>query len=199
MGEILSNYVKHGVNRMRLRKSTGNKGESAPKPVAGAGKIRHVRLPLGFRGQCCHKLSMTVFIRPHHLLCMLTYLGKGYTPDFVANYSTIIERINAGEDIRLVDGPDEICQPMLTEPACHCHNDSVRSRDAQAAVAIAGALELDLAAGSSLTLDAYRTDRLRRAFADSEIRSACSGCEWQELCSRIARNKFRGCHLAPPA
>ena len=141
---------------------------------------------------------MTVSIRPHHLLCMLTYLGKGYTPDFVAGYDRIIKRLNAGEDLRLVDGPDEICQPMLSEPNCHCHNDSVRQRDSQAAEAIGTVLGIHLSPGSAVILSASTTDRLRQAFAEGEIRAACGGCEWQELCTRIAKNRFRGCHLAPP-
>ena len=141
---------------------------------------------------------MTVSIRPHHLLCMLTYLGKGYTPEFVAGYDGIIARINAGEDILLVDGPDDICQPMLSEAECHCHKDSVATRDVQAAAEISRVLGLTLTAGVSFRLKARHTDQLRAAFAAATIRTACSGCEWQALCSRISGNKFRGCHLAPP-
>ncbi|MCK7611539.1 DUF1284 domain-containing protein [Roseibium sediminicola] len=142
---------------------------------------------------------MTVSIRAHHLLCILTYLGKGYTPSFVANYDRIIKRLNAGEDLWLIDGPDEICQPMLSEAGCHCHNDSVRQRDAQAAEAIGAALGKLLASGGALRLDRDSVMRLRQAFTSGEIQTACAGCEWQDMCSRIAKNKFRGCHLAPPA
>lgn len=142
---------------------------------------------------------MTVFLRPHHLLCMLTYLGKGYTPDFVANYDGIIARLNEGEALQIVDGPDDICRPMLQEPGCHCHNDSVRQRDSEAAAEIGRLLARDLSGGDSLRLDAETVTKLRAAFAEDTIRTACSGCEWQELCTRIAKNKFRGCHLAPPA
>ena len=38
---------------------------------------------------------MTVRLRAHHLLCMLTYVGKGYTAAFTANYDRIVERLNA--------------------------------------------------------------------------------------------------------
>nr|WP_269582225.1 DUF1284 domain-containing protein [Roseibium sp. Sym1] len=181
-----------------MRKSTGKNGEFVPFAMAGAGKTQLAGTPLGFSGECCHKRRMTVSIRPHHLLCMLTYLGKGYTPDFVANYGTVIDRLNAGEDIRIVDGPDEICQPMLQEANCHCHNDSVRSRDAQALEALGRLLGHPLTGVNCLVLDADTTEKLRHAFAASKIREACDSCEWQDLCSRIAQNKFRGCHLAPP-
>ncbi|MEM5584828.1 DUF1284 domain-containing protein [Roseibium sp. AS2] len=141
---------------------------------------------------------MTVSIRAHHLLCMLTYLGKGYTEDFVRNYSAVIDRLNAGEGIRLVGGPDEICAPMLNENVCHCHNDSVRERDNLAAQAIGSVVGRELAPGNLLRLDAATTQQLRDAFAAASIRTACTSCEWQALCTRIARNNYRGCQLAPP-
>ncbi len=146
----------------------------------------------------CNKNIMTVSIRPHHLLCMLTFLGKGYTKNFVDNYNVIIRRLNSGEDILLVDGPDDICQPMLCEEGCHCENESVRTRDEQAAREISKVLRLQLTCGSGLTLTAAQISLLRDAFVSSAIRTACAGCEWHDLCSGIAGNKFRGCRLAPP-
>ena len=72
---------------------------------------------------------MTVSLRPHHLLCMLTYLGNGYTADFVGNYNRIVKRLNKGEPIRLVGGPDDICQPMLRQASCHCPGSSRFAQD----------------------------------------------------------------------
>ncbi|GAB4533080.1 MAG: DUF1284 domain-containing protein [Roseibium sp.] len=141
---------------------------------------------------------MTVSLRPHHLLCLLTYLGKGYTEAFVRNYSMIVGRLNRGEDIRLVEGPDDICLPMLTETGCHCRNDSVRQRDAQALKAIRAVLGANRLSREVIEFDAEAAGLLRQAFADGTLRAACQGCEWHALCSRIALNEFRGCHLAPP-
>ena len=138
---------------------------------------------------------MTISIRPHHLLCMLTYLGKGYTPDFVGNYTGIVKRLNAGEPIELVSGPDDICQPMLGESTCHCHNDSVQSRDLEAAVEIGHVLGRNLQTGDCIVLTGEALQALRKAFSDGTIRSACVACEWAELCSDIASNEYRGCRL----
>jgi hypothetical protein len=141
---------------------------------------------------------MTIRLRPHHLLCMLTYAGKGYTPAFVANYTAIINRLNSGESIELVAEPDDICQPMLDEPACHCHNDSVRERDRQTARDIGEKLAGGQLANGPLSLNGKDVSRLRGWFADGSIRAACQGCEWYDLCSEIAQNEFRGCRLRPP-
>ena len=134
---------------------------------------------------------MTVRLRGHHLLCMLTYIGKGYSPAFVENYNTIAGRLSQAEDIALIDGPDDICQPLLCQPLlckddCHCFNESVVVRDRLALNAISDLFETKIAAGSQFTLDAERLNRMRSAFADGSIRKACQSCEWSDLCTRIA-------------
>ncbi|GAA0770776.1 DUF1284 domain-containing protein [Roseibium denhamense] len=141
---------------------------------------------------------MTIQIRPHHLLCLLTYLGKGYSDPFVQNYDRLVESINNGEDMQLVDGPDDICQPMLSSPECHCHNESVRERDRIAARDIGMLLMGEPFSAGPLRLTAPDIARLRAAFAEGTVRAACQGCEWQDLCTNIARKQFRGCRLQLP-
>lgn len=129
---------------------------------------------------------MAVRLRGHHLLCMLTYIGKGYSPAFVDNYDAIAGRLSNGEDIEIIDGPDDICEPLLCKSDCHCFNASVVVRDRLAMEAISGLLGLAISAGSRLSLDAMQLGRMRAAFADGSIRKACKSCEWSELCTRIA-------------
>lgn len=140
---------------------------------------------------------MTILIRPHHFLCMLTFMGKGYSAAFVKNYAKIVERLNSGEDIKIVDGPDDICKPMLHEPDHHCHNDSVKARDIAAAGKISEVLQVDLASVRQLSLPRSQVNTLRRAYEDGVFRVACNGCQWQELCASIAARDYRGCHLDP--
>ena len=140
---------------------------------------------------------MTLRLRPHHLLCLLTYLGKGYTPAFVANYERIVARLNDGEAIEIVEGPDDICAPMLGEQGHHCHNASVRLRDKQALEAVTR--ELDLGNdGGEIRLVSGDVERLRSAFRAGTLRAACEACEWSEFCTVIARTNFRGCRFQPP-
>lgn len=140
---------------------------------------------------------MTILIRPHHFLCMLTFLGKGYTASFVSNYTRIIERLNSGEDIKIVHGPDDICRPMLTEADHHCRNDSVRMRDDIASSHIHGLLGFELKPGLRLDLNRAQIDTLRHAYSDGAFRVACDGCRWQDMCTSIAARDYWGCRLEP--
>ncbi|MDW5314313.1 DUF1284 domain-containing protein [Rhizobium sp. PL01] len=135
---------------------------------------------------------MTVRLRPHHLLCMLTFVGKGYTAAFTENYIRIAARLSAGEDILVVEGPDDICAPMIAEPDMHCLNESVTDRDLKASEAVETLLGSSAGPGASIRPDADFLRRMREAFGKDSIREACQRCEWSPLCTGIAASGFDG-------
>ncbi|WP_295813807.1 DUF1284 domain-containing protein [uncultured Nitratireductor sp.] len=136
---------------------------------------------------------MTVRLRAHHLLCMLTYVGRGYSPAFTANYDRIVERLNSGEPVLVIEGPDDICSPLLNEEARpHCLSARVRERDARAAIALTRWLDDPVEAGRRLRPHRKLLERMRTAFAGGKTRQACLGCEWRSLCSSVAANGYAG-------
>ncbi|OBQ70710.1 DUF1284 domain-containing protein [Mesorhizobium erdmanii] len=134
---------------------------------------------------------MTVRLRSHHLLCLLTYVGKGYSAAFVANYDVIAKRLGRGEDILIVLGPDDICQPLLSEVDPHCRRDSAAARDELAARDVGKLLGRPIRAGARLSLDAAMLAGLRAAFSAGVTREACQGCEWASLCTTVAAGGYR--------
>ncbi|MFO1104891.1 MAG: DUF1284 domain-containing protein [Amaricoccus sp.] len=139
-----------------------------------------------------------VRLRGHHLLCLLSYVGKGYDPDFVANLDRIADRIAGGAPVVLVQGPDDICAPLAADPAAHCHRVQVAMRDRRAAADVGAVLRRPLRPGARLAFMA-RLAAMRRAFATGRSRTACAGCPWHALCTSVARGGFAGARVAPPA
>ncbi|KAA3514255.1 DUF1284 domain-containing protein [Agrobacterium rosae] len=140
---------------------------------------------------------MTVRLRAHHLLCMLTYVGKGYTPGFTVNYDRVAERLNGGEEIEIVSGPDDICAPLLGDDAAHCFKDSVNGRDAKALEVVAEWLGETPKIGDRIGPDEAFIEKLRSGFQQGHLRKACSGCEWTSLCDRVSQSNFCGVKIAP--
>ncbi|CDZ53431.1 DUF1284 domain-containing protein [Neorhizobium galegae] len=130
-------------------------------------------------------------LRPHHLLCMLTFVGEGYSPAFVANYRRLAGRLSAGEPIEIVSGPDDICGPLLSDEDAHCFGASVAGRDAAALADIARLLGRELRIGAVIASDPALFEQLRRAFSAGVTRHACTGCEWSSLCDRIAGEDYK--------
>jgi hypothetical protein len=123
---------------------------------------------------------------------MLTYVGKGYTPAFTANYDVIAKRLSGGEDILIVTGPDDVCAPLLTEANPHCHRASVSERDALSARDVGDLLGRPIGPGDALTLDTAMLAQMRVAFAAGQTRQACKSCEWFKLCSDVAAGDYPG-------
>lgn len=138
---------------------------------------------------------MTVRLRGHHLLCVLTFAGEGYDGPFVANFARVADRLAAGEEVLVVEGPDDVCAPLLEGDAPHCLLPRVGRRDALAVAGVCAVLGRPVAAGDRLTLAPAQVRRLRDAFAAGTVRAACAGCEWSDLCSSIAGAGFAGTRL----
>jgi hypothetical protein len=135
---------------------------------------------------------MTIRLRPHHLLCLLTYVGKGYSAAFTANYDAIAARIGDGEDLLIVAGPDDICAPLLGDAEPHCHRDSVIERDRLALRDLGELLETPPAVGASIVLESTMLRQMREAFTAGRTRAACMGCDWHGLCTSIAARSYAG-------
>lgn len=134
---------------------------------------------------------MAVRLRAHHLLCMLTFVGRGYSPRFTANYEALARRLSRGETIIIVEGPDDICAPLLEDGnAPHCLGESVCGRDAEALAAVSGLLGRPLSVGSAIIPGESFFRKLRLHFASGELRAACTGCDWTSLCDHVAEGGY---------
>jgi hypothetical protein len=141
---------------------------------------------------------MTVRLRPHHLFCLSTFAGEGYSTAFVAGVEAVVTRIAAGEPVELVEGPDDICAPLSGNPGAHCHGARVRDRDRQALSDARLRLRRPLHIGAPLSARDqtpwFRTLR-RLAFRTGGLAPACRGCRWTDLCSDVRAARSRGPRL----
>ena len=137
------------------------------------------------------------------MLCILTFIGRGYTPTFVERFHGLVDRIAKGAEIIVAEGIDDLCAALHNgdEPVCesggHCLERDTAARDHIALTAVASALNLPLQIGATLRLDPARIILLRRLFADGTLREACVNCPWHGLCTSIADDGFKEVRLMP--
>jgi uncharacterized protein len=140
---------------------------------------------------------MPVRLRGHHFLCMLTYRGLGYSAEFTTNMSAKIAHIKTGASVVLVEGPDDICAGMskaCTHATGHdCRMADILMMDITARHAVEAALNRDLTLRAPVT--PAEVNHLRIAFASGQLRKACDGCSWFEMCNQIVADQFSGTHL----
>jgi hypothetical protein len=143
---------------------------------------------------------MPVRLRGHHFLCILTYRGYGYTPAFVANMTEIVGDIGRGRPIQLIEGPDAICGGLTAEDRRACNHDCSRAEtqelDRLAVEEVGDLLGTDFS--GLIVIDREKVIRMRVAFAERTIRSACRRCPWSDFCTEIAAEGFAATKLFPP-
>ncbi|MDE1900515.1 MAG: DUF1284 domain-containing protein [Alphaproteobacteria bacterium] len=145
-----------------------------------------------------------VRLRGHHFLCILSFVGKGYTDDFVDNMRAVVAKIGRGAEIEIIAGPDDICDALRRGAAISCaharvcrapkprHEDRLALRDA------GRILHRHLKIGDRLVLTPRDIAALRLHFAHGAIRRACTLCPWKNMCTGIAESGFAGAVLFPP-
>lgn len=126
--------------------------------------------------------------RAHHFLCTLGFQGKGYSPEFVANFSEIAKRLNNidGENIpiEVVAHTDDICKPCPHRCGLNCETQSKIDILDQAHAAV-----LDLKIGEVITW--HEAKKLIAKNINVDIfQKICASCEWQKLgiCETALRN-----------
>ncbi|MEW6163387.1 MAG: DUF1284 domain-containing protein [Nitrospirota bacterium] len=127
-------------------------------------------------------------LRGHHLICLHFFSGKGYNSEFVSNLRKVLERAEAGEEIEVCSGADDICKkcPYLKEERC------LYGRDAEDEIG-----EMDRRAIKLLSLKARR--RVRWVDIKEKIpeilhewsRDYCKECDWRKACGHRAWSRER--------
>lgn len=127
--------------------------------------------------------SLTLKLRPHHLVCLTLFRGKGYSPDFTRNVRRMLREIRRGALIELVEGCDDVCSkcPYIKDNKCMKHESSeveVREMD------LGWLRELGLNYGDKL-----RTLEVAKEKATPiNLQSICRKCEWLLFCIRRVKN-----------
>ena len=118
---------------------------------------------------------MKLSFRPHHFLCTLGFQGKGYSPDFIKNYTRIVEALCKEEElsIEVVTGEDSICRacPHQGERECKVE-EKIQGLDAR------HSQTLNIKGGDVLSWKEAQK-RLKERMTIEAFHRACEGCEWK--------------------
>ena len=116
-------------------------------------------------------------LRPHHILCIRHYEGKGYSEEFTANMRRVISALEGGENIILVNGADDICRACPYNKNGTCKDeDKVRRYDSAAKD------ELSLEYGKEYVYNDLKNNVTDRIYRRDKLPEICGDCEWAEIC-----------------
>ena len=116
-------------------------------------------------------------LRPHHALCAQFFVGKGYSEQFVAHMYAILNELDRGAAVTLVDGCDAICAGCPNNRDGVCETDEkVKAIDRRAIEAM-GLCFFDTLPWSDLSALAGE-----KILAAEKLGAVCRDCEWIGIC-----------------
>ena len=124
---------------------------------------------------------MNIKLRPHHLLCTQSYIGKGYSDEFVENMDSIVARLREESDamVDITLSTDDICEkcPLMLEKGVCTTNEKVTRLDSKV-MEYFGVCE-----------KTYNYDDIIREVNQklnaTTFEEICGSCEWFSLCQDI--------------
>ncbi|NWQ42592.1 DUF1284 domain-containing protein [Bacillus sp. EB106-08-02-XG196] len=113
-------------------------------------------------------------LRGHHLFCLLGYRGMGYSEEYVINMTHLHQtlRNNPKTLIKLVKGPDQLCEKYPNSGKYHCQDASIYERDA----AILERMGLKI--GQILKWEDIESG-IRNFVVPADIQIVCETCSWR--------------------
>ena len=128
-------------------------------------------------------MSKTINLRPHHLLCISFFKGKGYNDEFVSNMTSIVSALKENKDtlISLVSGKDDLCAHCPNNQNGICTAEDKSSRYDQLTLT---ALGIDTNSHSQILYSTLRALADERIINCGKRESICGDCQWTDLCHK---------------
>ncbi len=116
-------------------------------------------------------------LRPHHILCISFFEGKGYSPEFVCNMKSVMQSLNRNGQVLLIDGGDDICIccPKYGSGRCVCENKVNQYDEAVRSVC-------KLETNQTLSWQELISLAASRIIEPGLRKEICGDCQWSGIC-----------------
>lgn len=135
-----------------------------------------------FRPLDSKKTKNKIELRPHHLMCVHGFRGKGYSPEYVANFWKIFDRLKSddSEFVEVIQGPDDICRPCPNNFEGKCTPSGIIDEPRIRSLDDAFQKSLSVQIGEKISWNEVKT-RIVENISDEVFEKNCAPCAWKKL------------------
>ena len=136
--------------------------------------------------------NKTVRLRPHHLLCLLHYTGRGYDEAFTAQMDRLSNDLRERPETEIVlrPGADCLCEHCPNLLCGVCTSGKPDRYDA-AVTRLCGLYD-----GEAISWQKAAEDVRENIIGHGLMKEVCGDCEWAELCQKSDRKTKCGGDMA---
>jgi len=125
-----------------------------------------------------------IYLRAHHLVCFQHFEGKGYSDEFVANLSSILNSLKANPDcknVTILDRCDDVCRSCPNKQNGKCVNENyVKSLDGQFLAVLQFSVNDVISFSQAI-------DHINKFLYGQQFVKICSSCQWYNICSKYRK------------
>ena len=119
-----------------------------------------------------------MIVRPHHGLCGIFFMGKGYSGEFVENMSAVLDLLcESDPPIKLTVGADNICCRCPNNVEGICETADKVTRYDNAVLKLCG-----LSDGDVLRWGEFRAKVREKIISPGLLSEVCGDCMWFYIC-----------------
>ncbi len=124
-------------------------------------------------------------LRPHHLLCISFFEGKGYSPEFIDNMIKVINRLERASLIRLIVATDSICSCCPHNQDSKCSSESKVNYYDKTVLSICKLQE-----GQLLNFHKLKELVDTQIIRAERLAAVCGDCQWYTICQGKADQRY---------
>lgn len=126
--------------------------------------------------------ASVLHLRPHHLLCLQTFVGRGYSEEFVEHMTLVKRQLTANPltPITLVSGADDhLCAhcPNCVDGQCTSEKPALFDKLVEEKLAVLSRCQEPVPVLEGIPDELHITEDL--------LATCCPRCEWQGLCKIV--------------
>jgi hypothetical protein len=123
-------------------------------------------------------MTKSVKLRPHHLLCAVSFEGHGYSGPFVENFSKIVKQLRSNDEtiVEIVGAIDDVCLPCpnrIDNSLCK-DQAKIQSLDQRHSNV------LHVIPGDTFTWKEAKQKLIEKMTLE-QFHKACDGCSWKPM------------------
>lgn len=124
-------------------------------------------------------IKSPVVLRPHHLLCIKFFVGRGYSEEFTANMYKTIADLNESDSVKIAFSADVLCAacPNFLGKTCKTQEKVCRYDKKTAEL-----LQLD--DGKTYSYKELKARLEEKIFSQNKFDDVCRDCEWANICHK---------------
>lgn len=118
-------------------------------------------------------------IRPHHILCLNNFIGKGYSNEFSANMACVKKTLESDITARVIiaKGCDDICCLCPHRIGTKCETDDKTKGFDEKALQV-----LDICENNSYSWKELCDKFYKKIVLQDRLNDVCNNCSWKKIC-----------------